>query len=102
MMQEQSHERELIDLLEDIEALKANHQEDIDAANSKKIVWQKRVKKLLKQKAAFENDKVNVRSFLICSVAYPLIVVYSRPALQTISGKRILRFGISFLHWARK
>ena len=35
-MQEQSHERELIDLLEDIEALKAKHQEDIDAANSKK------------------------------------------------------------------
>lgn len=37
MMQEQSHERELMDLREDIEALKPKHQEAIDAANSKKM-----------------------------------------------------------------
>lgn len=56
-MLEQSHERELEDLREELEALKVEHQQDRDTANSKKIVLQKRVKKLLEQKAAIEHGE---------------------------------------------
>lgn len=70
MMQEQSRERELMDLREDIEALKAKHQEAIDAANSK-IVLQKWVKKLLEHKTAFENDEIKEKfSYLSASVPF--------------------------------
>ena len=50
-MLEQSHERELEDRQEELEALKVEHQRDLDTVNSKKIVLQKRVKKLSEQRA---------------------------------------------------
>lgn len=53
---EESREREMIDLREDIAALNEQYQQDVDAANSKKLVLQKRVKKLLEQKVACETD----------------------------------------------
>lgn len=56
VMLEESQEIELLGLREDMEALEAKHQEEIRAANSKKLVLQKRVKKLVEQKAALEND----------------------------------------------
>ncbi|MCJ1423087.1 hypothetical protein MMC29_000968 [Sticta canariensis] len=58
-MLEKSQENELEDLREELEALKAEHQQDLDTANSRKIVLQKRVKKLLEQneKAAIEHDE---------------------------------------------
>ena len=56
-MLEKSQENELEDLREELEALKVEHQQDRDTANSKKIVLQKRVKKLLEQKAAIEPDE---------------------------------------------
>lgn len=56
MTQGQLNESELTDLRENQEALKAKHREEIDAANSKKIVLQRRIKELSEQKTAFEND----------------------------------------------
>lgn len=43
---EKFHERELMDLQEEIKALKTKNKADLDAANSKKVVLQKRVKEL--------------------------------------------------------
>lgn len=45
-----------MDLREDMEALQANNQEEIDAANSKNLVVQRRVKKLLEERTALKND----------------------------------------------
>lgn len=53
---ERSHQGELMDLREDMEALQANNQEEIDAANSKNLVVQRRVKKLLEERTALKND----------------------------------------------
>lgn len=59
-MLKQSKKRELMDLREDLEALIAEHQKEIDAANCKKVVLQKRVKKLLEQNANLEKKEKNL------------------------------------------
>lgn len=62
-IKEQSHKRKLMDLKEEMEALEAKHQEDIAAANAKKLVLQKRVKKLLlEQKATLEKEGKNLEA----------------------------------------
>ena len=53
---ERSRKEEVDELGENISALQVSHQEEIKAANSKKVVLQKRVKKLLEQKAGLENN----------------------------------------------
>ena len=67
---EMSHEGELMDLREEIEALKAKSKADLDAANSKKVVLQKRVKKLLEEKSAMDLRQENIRlSNLVASLS---------------------------------
>lgn len=53
---EKSLERERIENREVVEALRTEHQEETKAANSKKLVLQKRVKKLLESKAGIVKD----------------------------------------------
>lgn len=58
---EQTHEADLMDLREDMEAFKAEHEEEILAANAKKLVLQKRVKQLLEDKLANDLRQENLR-----------------------------------------
>lgn len=58
-MIKQTHEIELTDLREDLKALKAKHQQDLDAANSTKVVLQKRVKKLVEKAAKHDSEARN-------------------------------------------
>ena len=51
-----AHEIELTDLREDLEDLKAQHRRALDAAGSTKLVLQKRVKKLVEEKASSSAD----------------------------------------------
>ncbi|MCJ1423593.1 hypothetical protein MMC29_001477 [Sticta canariensis] len=56
---QQTHEIELTGLREDLEALKAKHQQDLDAANSTKLVLQKRIKKLVEKAAKHDSEARN-------------------------------------------